>query len=244
MAAQKGKDLLLKIDDGTGLFVTVAGLRTRRFTLNAEAVDITHQESTGRWRELLAGAGVRRASVSGAGVFKGWRIGCAAAAGVLRWVDPQLADHRARFRHHCWRVPHLQPRLPRRPCWRGDIRPVAGKRRAAHLHRDLRWGMANRHRGDVDLDLGGEVLTLRLTLGALAEIEAAFGAADLSALGQRLASGRISASDIIKLLAAAARGGGHHLSDDEFARKVEAAHLPACVAAVAGLMQATFGEAA
>lgn len=70
MAAQKGNDLLLKIDDGTGSFVTVAGLRSRRFTLNAEAVDITHAESAGRWRELLAGAGVKRASISGAGVFK------------------------------------------------------------------------------------------------------------------------------------------------------------------------------
>ena len=69
MAAQKGKDLLLKIEDDGG-FATVAGLRTRRFTLNAEAVDITHAESAGRWRELLAGAGVRRASISGAGVFK------------------------------------------------------------------------------------------------------------------------------------------------------------------------------
>lgn len=69
MAAQKGKDLLLKIEDN-GAFATVAGLRTRRFTLNAEAVDITHAESAGRWRELLAGAGVKRASLSGAGVFK------------------------------------------------------------------------------------------------------------------------------------------------------------------------------
>lgn len=70
MAAQKGKDLLLKLDDGTGTFVTVAGLRSRRFTLNTETVDVTHAESAGRWRELLAGAGVRRASISGAGVFK------------------------------------------------------------------------------------------------------------------------------------------------------------------------------
>jgi TP901-1 family phage major tail protein len=70
MAAQKGKDLLIKIDDGTGTFVTIAGLRSRRFTLNTEAVDITHAESSGRWRELLAGAGVKRASISGAGVFK------------------------------------------------------------------------------------------------------------------------------------------------------------------------------
>jgi TP901-1 family phage major tail protein len=70
MAAQKGKDLLLKIDDGTGEFITVAGLRTQRFALNADPVDITNQESAGRWRELLGGAGVRRASVAGSGVFK------------------------------------------------------------------------------------------------------------------------------------------------------------------------------
>jgi len=69
MAAQRGKDILLKIDDGTGTFLSVAGLRTRKFALNAEAVDVTHSESAGRWRELLDGAGVRRASVTGAGIF-------------------------------------------------------------------------------------------------------------------------------------------------------------------------------
>ncbi|HWM82443.1 MAG TPA: phage major tail protein, TP901-1 family [Pseudolabrys sp.] len=69
MAAQKGKDLLIKIADGES-FVTVAGLRTRRIAFNAETVDVTHAESAGRWRELLEGAGVRRASVSGRGLFK------------------------------------------------------------------------------------------------------------------------------------------------------------------------------
>lgn len=70
MAAQRGKDILLKVDDGTAQFVTLAGLRTRKFSLNAEAVDITHSESAGRWRELLDGAGVKRASVTGNGIFK------------------------------------------------------------------------------------------------------------------------------------------------------------------------------
>ncbi|MEK4035645.1 phage major tail protein, TP901-1 family [Methylocystis sp. IM3] len=70
MAAQKGKDLLLKIGDGLGAFVTVAGLRTRRIALNADTIDVTDAESAGRWRELLGGAGVRRASVSGTGIFK------------------------------------------------------------------------------------------------------------------------------------------------------------------------------
>ena len=70
MAAQKGKDLLLKADDGTGAFITIAGLRTRRFSLNADSVDITSSESPGRWRELLSGAGLLRASIAGTGIFK------------------------------------------------------------------------------------------------------------------------------------------------------------------------------
>src|SRR5690348_14588125 len=69
MSAQKGKDLLIKIADGAE-YTTVAGLRTRRLAFNAETVDITHAESANRWRELLDGAGVKRASVSGRGLFK------------------------------------------------------------------------------------------------------------------------------------------------------------------------------
>jgi TP901-1 family phage major tail protein len=69
MAAQKGKDLLVKIADGAG-FVTVAGLRSRQLRFNAETVDVTHAESAGRWRELLGGAGVKRAAVSGSGLFR------------------------------------------------------------------------------------------------------------------------------------------------------------------------------
>lgn len=69
MAAQKGKDLLVKMHDGSS-YVTVAGLRSRRIAFNAETVDITHAESAGRWRELLDGAGIKRAGVSGRGLFK------------------------------------------------------------------------------------------------------------------------------------------------------------------------------
>lgn len=71
MAAQSGKDMLLKLDQtGSGSFLTVAGLRTRALAFNAATVDTTDQESAGRWRELLAGGGIKRASVSGAGIFK------------------------------------------------------------------------------------------------------------------------------------------------------------------------------
>ncbi|KGF67447.1 tail protein [Hoeflea sp. BAL378] len=69
MTAQKGKDLLVKIDDG-GNFVTIAGLRARRLAFNAQPVDITDADSAGRWRELLGGAGVQRAALSGGGLFK------------------------------------------------------------------------------------------------------------------------------------------------------------------------------
>jgi TP901-1 family phage major tail protein len=71
MPAQKGKDLLLKVDSlGNATFVTIAGLRTKKLSFNAETVDITDAESAGRWRELLAGAGVQRASLTGSGIFK------------------------------------------------------------------------------------------------------------------------------------------------------------------------------
>lgn len=71
MAAQSGKNMLLKLDQsGSGSFLTVAGLRTRALAFNAATVDTTDQESAGRWRELLAGGGIKRASVSGSGIFK------------------------------------------------------------------------------------------------------------------------------------------------------------------------------
>ena len=71
MTAQRGRVILLKIEGETaGVFTTVAGLRARTISLNARTVDVTDADSAGRWRELLAGAGVRSAAVSGQGVFR------------------------------------------------------------------------------------------------------------------------------------------------------------------------------
>jgi len=71
MAVQSGKDLLVKLDmTGDGTFETIAGLRATRVGFNAETVDVTSLESQGGWRELLAGAGVKSASISGSGVFR------------------------------------------------------------------------------------------------------------------------------------------------------------------------------
>lgn len=72
MAAQKGREILLKISDGGDPpdFTTVAGLRTRTFSLRANAVDATDADSPEAWRELLSGAGVKSCAVSGGGVFR------------------------------------------------------------------------------------------------------------------------------------------------------------------------------
>lgn len=71
MTAQRGRDLLLKLDQsGAGTFITVAGLRSHTLTFNAETVDVSSQDSAGQWRELLAGAGLKSASIKGSGLFK------------------------------------------------------------------------------------------------------------------------------------------------------------------------------
>jgi hypothetical protein len=101
--------------------------------------------------------------------------------------------------------------------------------------------MTNRHRGEVSLMLGKELFTLRLTLQALAEIEAALGAGDLQGLGERFAGGRIAARDLVVLLGAAIRGGGAKLADDEIASRIGAADLPRAVEALSELFALSFG---
>lgn len=71
MAAQKGSDILIKVDsDGAGTFVTVGGMRSKAISLNAETVDVSDSDSANKWRELLAGAGLKSATITGSGVFK------------------------------------------------------------------------------------------------------------------------------------------------------------------------------
>ena len=72
MSGQKGRDVLIKIGDGGApeTFSAVTGVRAKTISLNARSVDGTSGESPEAWRELIAGAGVKSASVSGAGVFK------------------------------------------------------------------------------------------------------------------------------------------------------------------------------
>ena len=70
MTAQQGRALLLKVDtSGSGDFTSVAGLRSKSISFNAETIDITDADSSGAWRELLSG-GLKSARVQGSGVFK------------------------------------------------------------------------------------------------------------------------------------------------------------------------------
>ncbi|MBL4871001.1 MAG: phage major tail protein, TP901-1 family [Robiginitomaculum sp.] len=69
MAAQSGRDMLIKRKDAQGNFITVAGLRTKTLKFNAKIIDITHSESEDAWRELLPGGGVKFVEISGEGIF-------------------------------------------------------------------------------------------------------------------------------------------------------------------------------
>ncbi len=101
--------------------------------------------------------------------------------------------------------------------------------------------MANRHRGEIDARFDGVAYKLCLTLGALAELESAFGDADMLALAKRFESGRLKASDAVSIIAAGLRGAGHDITDEAVARMQSEGGAAGFVAVVARLLQATFG---
>lgn len=104
--------------------------------------------------------------------------------------------------------------------------------------------MPNRYRGEIAAELGGRRRILVLTLGALAELEAAFGADDLAALAERFGAGRMKARDLVRIIAAGLRGAGETVSDDEVAAMTTAGGVTAYVRIAADLIAATFGDEA
>ncbi len=102
--------------------------------------------------------------------------------------------------------------------------------------------MANRHRGEIEAEIGGVRRKFVLTLGALAELESAFGADDLVALAERFSGGRLRAGDLVRIIAAGLRGAGESVSDDEVARMPVADGAGGYVRIAAALLQATFGD--
>ena len=100
--------------------------------------------------------------------------------------------------------------------------------------------MANRHRGEIEAELGGQNYTLVLTLGALAEIEDAYGGEDMIAIAERFESGRIKASDAIKVIGAGLRGAGATLTNEDVARLSVVGGAAGFLRIVADLLKATF----
>lgn len=75
----------------------------------------------------------------------------------------------------------------------------------------------NRRRGEIAARFDGETRLLCLTLGALAELESAFGVDDLVGLAERFEAGKLAAGDIIRIVGAGLRGAGNRLSDEDVA---------------------------
>ena len=100
--------------------------------------------------------------------------------------------------------------------------------------------MANRHRGEIEAALSDKTYTLCLTLGALAEIESAYGGEDLIAIAERFEKGRIGASDAIRVIGAGLRGAGNVVSDGEVAAMTVDGGAAGYLDIVVRLLKATF----
>jgi hypothetical protein len=104
--------------------------------------------------------------------------------------------------------------------------------------------MPNKYRGEIEAHLDGKSFRLCLTLGALAELEAAFGDTDMLALASRFESGRISAMDCVRIIGAGLRGAGYEIANGEVANMHCEGGAAGYVGVVARLLSATFGGTA
>lgn len=102
--------------------------------------------------------------------------------------------------------------------------------------------MPNKHRGEIEAEFGGANRRLVLTLGALAELEALFGADDLVALAERFGSGRLKARDLVRILGAGLRGAGAAITDEEVADMTAPDGAAGFVRIAADLLAATFAD--
>lgn len=101
---------------------------------------------------------------------------------------------------------------------------------------------ANARRGEIEASLDGRDYTLCLTLGALAELENAFSANDLSALVERFSGGRLSAGDLVKIIGAGLRGAGNDVSDANVGAMRAEGGAAGFARVAARLLAATFGS--
>ena len=101
--------------------------------------------------------------------------------------------------------------------------------------------MANTHRGEIEAKLDGKTFRLCLTLGALAELEAAFGDEDMLALATRFETGRLSARDCVRIIGSGLRGAGYEIADADVGAMTAEGGAAGFVDIVARLLRATFG---
>lgn len=101
--------------------------------------------------------------------------------------------------------------------------------------------MPNLHRGEIEAEIGGARRRLVLTLGALAELEAAFGVDDIVALAERFGTGRLRARDLTRIIGAGLRGAGEDVSDEDVSEMAVDRGAAGYVRIAADLIAATFG---
>ncbi|MEM6971928.1 MAG: gene transfer agent family protein [Pseudomonadota bacterium] len=100
----------------------------------------------------------------------------------------------------------------------------------------------NPARGEVSLRIDGQVYRLRLTLGALAALEARLETGGLVALAERFESGRVGATEVAAVLAAGLSGAGEALDEDAvMAAEIEGGAAGALQAALT-LLARSFGS--
>lgn len=100
--------------------------------------------------------------------------------------------------------------------------------------------MTNPHAGEVALVIDGERHILRLTLGALAELETALGEDTILALVERFEQGRVSSRDVLALIVAGLRGGGWQGQAPDLMRAEIAGGLPGAARVAAELLARAF----
>lgn len=99
--------------------------------------------------------------------------------------------------------------------------------------------MANPWAGEAALVIDGQPHVLKLTLGALAELEQALGADSLVALVGRFEETRFSTRDVLMLVVAGLRGGGWRgTADDLRTAEIEGGPLQAARVAAELLVRA------
>ncbi len=100
--------------------------------------------------------------------------------------------------------------------------------------------MANPYRGEVELEINGECRRMRLTLGALAELEQRLESESLFDMISRFETGAFRVRDLICLLAAGLSGGGFEVTEAELLKcQIDGGPLSAARAA-AELLKVTF----